>query len=67
MGENILIDKNSDVTGLVDLDRAVWGNPEIEFAVLNYCGTSEPPFWERYGKEGHTSQEARIRQVFYIL
>ena len=65
--QNILIDETSTVTGLVDWDRALWGDPEIEYAVLDYCGISEPAFWEGYGRRRDTSSGARIRQVFYLL
>lgn len=41
---NILIDNQGSVTGIVDFDRALWGDVEIEFAVLDYCGISEPAF-----------------------
>ncbi|WP_256973118.1 aminoglycoside phosphotransferase family protein [Nostoc sp. T09] len=49
--QNILVDSAGNVTGLVDFDRALWGDPEIEFAVLDYCGISEPAFWRGYGRE----------------
>ena len=65
--QNILVDEQSQVTGLLDWDRALWGDPEIEFAVLDYCGLSGPAFWEGYGQERDTSTEAKIRQVFYLL
>jgi hypothetical protein len=35
--------------------------------VLDYCGISEPPFWEGYGAERDRSPEAEIRRVFYLL
>jgi aminoglycoside phosphotransferase (APT) family kinase protein len=65
--ENILVDADGHVTGLVDFDRALWGDPEIEFAVLDYCGVSEPPFWSGYGVERDVSPAAQIRHVFYLL
>lgn len=65
--ENILVDAQGRLTGLIDWDRACWGDPEIEFAVLDYCGISEPAFWEGYGAERDTSPEAEIRRVFYLL
>ena len=65
--QNILVDREGAVTGVVDWDRALWGDPEIEFAVLDYCGVSEPAFWQGYGIERDTSPEAQIRQVFYLL
>ena len=65
--QNILVDDSGRVTGLVDLDRALWGDPEIEFAVLDYCGISEPAFWEGYGQARDTSFSAQIRARFYLL
>jgi fructosamine-3-kinase len=65
--QNILVDEAGGVTGLVDLDRALWGDPEIEFAVLDYCGISEPPFWHGYGRPRDVSFSAQIRARFYLL
>ena len=65
--QNILLDRTGKVTGLVDFDRALWGDVEIEFAVLDYCGISEPPFWEGYGLERDESPAAMIRRQFYLL
>ena len=65
--QNILVDGAGRLTGLVDWDRALWGDPEIEFAVLDYCGISTPAFWRGYGRPRDESQEARIRNVFYLL
>jgi aminoglycoside phosphotransferase (APT) family kinase protein len=65
--QNILVDETGSVTGLVDFDRALWGDREIEFAVLDYCGVSIPAFWEGYGKQRDESPAAVVRQVFYLL
>ena len=65
--QNILVDERGEVTGLIDWDRGLWGDPEIEFAVLDYCGISGPAFWEGYGTLRDKSPEARVRQVFYLL
>jgi len=65
--QNILVDGKGTVTGLLDWDRALWGDPEIEFAVLDYCGISEPAFWEGYGRQRDSSPEANVRRVFYLL
>jgi aminoglycoside phosphotransferase (APT) family kinase protein len=65
--QNILVDDSARVTGLIDLDRALWGDPEIEFAVLDYCGISEPAFWQGYGRPRDTSFPAQIRARFYLL
>jgi len=65
--QNILVDSQGNVTGIVDWDRALWGDPEIEFAVLDYCGISEPAFWRGYGRDRDLSPEARLRELFYYL
>lgn len=65
--QNLLVDREGRLSGIVDWDRALWGDPEIEFAVLDYCGISRPAFWLGYGRERDTSPEAQVRQVFYLL
>ena len=65
--QNLLVDGQGRLSGIVDWDRALWGDPEIEFAVLDYCGISRPAFWRGYGRERDTSPEARLRGVFYFL
>ncbi|MFQ5578866.1 MAG: phosphotransferase family protein [Anaerolineae bacterium] len=66
-GQNILIDRDGNVTGLLDFDRALWGDVEIEFAVLDYCGISAGAFWEGYGAPRDESLPAAIRRQFYLL
>lgn len=44
--QNILVGPDGRLTGLLDWDRALWGDPEIEFSVLDYCDRSAPPFEE---------------------
>jgi hypothetical protein len=53
------------VTGLVDFDRGLWGDIEIEFAVLDYCAISEPGFWRGYGAVREMSTSAEIRRLCY--
>ena len=65
--QNILIDSEGNVTGVLDWDRALWGDPEIEYAVLDYCGISQSSFWEGYGKKRDISRSAKIRNLFYYL
>lgn len=65
--QNILVDRAGNLTGIVDWDRALWGDPECEFAVLDYCGISEPAFWRGYGKERDASPQASVRRIFYLL
>jgi fructosamine-3-kinase len=65
--QNILVDTTGTVTGLVDFDRGLWGDIEIEFAVLDYCGISEPGFWRGYGAAREMTASAEIRRLFYLL
>ena len=65
--QNILVDGAGELTGIVDWDRALWGDPEIEFAVLDYCGVSTPSFWRGYGRERDQSHQACVRNVLYLL
>lgn len=65
--QNILVGEDGHLTGLLDWDRGLFGDPEIEFAVLDYCGVSVPAFWEGYGAARDTSPAARVRGVFYLL
>ncbi len=65
--QNILLDVSGNFTGLVDWDRALWGDPEIEYAVLDYCGISEPAFWRGYGRQRDSSVAAKVRHHFYFL
>lgn len=64
--QNILVE-GPEVTGIIDWDRACWGDVEMEFAILDYCRISEPAFWRGYGLERDTSEPARIRRLFYLL
>jgi aminoglycoside phosphotransferase (APT) family kinase protein len=65
--QNILVGGDGRLTGLVDFDRALWGDPEIEFAVLDYCGVSVPEFWNGYGQPRPGGPAAEARQLFYYL
>ena len=68
--QNILVDGAGHLCGLLDWDRALWGDVEIEFAVLDYCGISTPAFWRGYGTgedPRRGDEAAAIRRVFYLL
>ena len=61
------MDEGGHLTGVLDWDRALWGDPEIEFAVPDYCGLTAPPFGEGYGTARAASPEADVRRRFYLL
>jgi aminoglycoside phosphotransferase (APT) family kinase protein len=64
---NVLIDSKGNITGIIDFDRACWGDPEIEFSVLNYCGLAKDPFYKGYGSYPTKSYDSEIRFHFYTL
>ncbi|MBD3240482.1 MAG: phosphotransferase [Chitinivibrionales bacterium] len=65
--QNVLIGGDGRVAALVDWDRALWGDPEIEFAVLDYCGYNTPSFWQGYGSRPEQTPRSAVRAAFYHL
>jgi aminoglycoside phosphotransferase (APT) family kinase protein len=66
-GQNILVTEEAEITGIIDWDRALWGDPEIEYAVLRYCGIAKSDFWKGYGQQRNTNRSSKIRDLFYLL
>ena len=65
---NLLVQPDGEVTGVIDFDRACWGDIEWDFAIAEYCGITRPAFWEGYGRVVDThSGDASIRRLFYLL
>ena len=65
---NLLVQPDGQVTGVIDFDRACWGDIEWDMAIAEYCGITRPPFWEGYGRVVNTnSGDAAIRRLFYLL
>lgn len=65
---NLLVDANGAVTGVLDFDRACWGDIEWDLAIADYCGVTNSPFWEGYGREVRRhSGDAAVRRFFYLL
>lgn len=65
---NLLVDADGGVTGVLDFDRAAWGDIEWDLAIAEYCGVTRAAFWEGYGRTVLTrAGEAAIRRMFYLL
>ena len=65
---NLLVDSRGAVTGVLDFDRACWGDVEWDLAIADYCGVTGPDFWEGYGREVDRSDgPAAVRRMFYLL
>lgn len=66
--ENILADEEGRVTGVLDFDRACWGDLEWDLAIADYCGMTRPEFWRGYGRDDfRRSRAAKVRRLFYLL
>jgi fructosamine-3-kinase len=64
--QNILT-VNGKITAILDFDRGLYGDPELEFAVLDTYGYSTPEFFEGYGRSRPNDSRAQIRQRLYIV
>ncbi|HXK59299.1 MAG TPA: aminoglycoside phosphotransferase family protein [Acidobacteriota bacterium] len=65
---NLLVSDDGTVTGVLDFDRACWGDIEWDLAIADYCGVTGPAFWEGYGRElKRQDKEASIRRTFYLV
>lgn len=65
--ENIKVDIEGNVTGILSSELALWGEPELEFAVLDCAGIWASAFWEGYGTARPNDLGSRTRRKFYIL
>jgi aminoglycoside phosphotransferase (APT) family kinase protein len=64
--QNILT-HNRRITGILDFDRGLYGDAELEFAVLDTYGSSTNGFFRGYGKIRPSDEQAQIRQRLYIV
>lgn len=64
--QNILA-VNGRITALLDFDRGLYGDPELEFAVLDTYGYSSPEFFDGYGRLRPCDAKAQVRQRLYIV
>jgi fructosamine-3-kinase len=53
------------IEGIIDWERALWGDPDIETAVA--CRFYGPTFFEGYGKQLATDGSEAIRQSLYRI
>ena len=65
---NLLVRDDGEVTGVLDFDRACWGDVEWDLAIADYCGVTCPAFWEGYGRVVERGAgDAAVRRMFYLL
>ena len=65
---NLLVAGDGTVTGVLDFDRACWGDIEWDLAIAEYCGVTCEAFWSGYGRRIETHKgAAAVRRMFYLL
>ncbi|HUW19148.1 MAG TPA: aminoglycoside phosphotransferase family protein [Sedimentisphaerales bacterium] len=64
--QNILT-QNGRISAILDFDRGLYGDPELEFAVLDTYGYSTPEFFEGYGAPRPCDYKALTRQRLYLV
>jgi aminoglycoside phosphotransferase (APT) family kinase protein len=65
---NLLVAPDGEVTGVIDFDRACWGDVEWDLAIAEYCGVTRESFWSGYGRRIETREgPAAVRRLFYLL
>ena len=65
---NLLVAADGRVTGVLDFDRACWGDFEWDLAIAEYCGVTTDAFWNGYGRMVVTrAGDAAVRRHFYLL
>ncbi|MCG8481078.1 MAG: aminoglycoside phosphotransferase family protein [Spirochaetales bacterium] len=63
---NVIINEQNEITGIVDCDRALWGDPVIEVYFSRFMNQSEP-FYEGYGEIGRNTPDFQKRRCLYDL
>ena len=63
---NILV-QDGRISGILDFDRGMYGDPELEFAVLDTYGNTTPRFFEGYGESRPRGAAARTRRNLYLV
>ena len=65
---NILVtrDETPAFAAIIDADRAMWGDPEIDFSSIPWTKES-PAFWEGYGTALPMADDNRIRRCIYTM
>jgi fructosamine-3-kinase len=59
-------DGRYSIEGIIDWERAFWGDPEAEAPLVTML-TFKPSFFKGYGRELTAGRSARIRQCMYRL
>lgn len=64
--QNILTDGRG-ITGIIDWERALWGDPEMDLVLLERACLIDESFWRGYGRRPEFTPSFFIRRAFYLL
>lgn len=65
--ENILVANNKELSGLIDWDRALWGDPALDLTICQYCGLASTEFFDGYSDERFKQQRKDPLTKLYLL
>jgi fructosamine-3-kinase len=62
---NVIVGDDGHISGIIDCDRAIWGDPLIEFYFGDF--TNSVNFLKGYGKNLLTDSDAKRRRILYNI
>lgn len=65
--ENILISKDQKLSGIVDWDNAIWGDPDLDLTICQYYGLACRSFFEGYSDHSFQAQAKDPIKKLYLL
>ena len=65
--EHFLVDEEANLVAILDFSQAMWGDPELDFAVADYYGVYASAFWQGYGQPRPNDPASQIRRRFYLM
>lgn len=64
--QNILTE-NGKISAILDFDRGMYGDIELEFAVLDTYASATPEFFDGYGNARPSDDKAKARRILYLV
>jgi fructosamine-3-kinase len=62
---NVIVTQDGTINGIIDCDRAIWGDPLIEYYLKDY--DKQTNFMDEYGELIYKDEHAAVRRHFYNI
>lgn len=62
-----ILTEGGRISGILDFDRGMFGDPELEFAVIDVYGYTTKEFFTGYGRPRPSGKDAEIRRKLYTV